>query len=312
MSLSFTELSSIATNAIDKKLNDGVFNSNPVLKRLSDKSKKMDGGLKIQVPIIYQANASGGAYSDLDPLTVTRTDDITAAVYDWKQVYQSVRISQLDLLKTSGDAGKLDLIASKIKIAEMSIRDTMGTGVFSDGTGSSNKQITGFQAMIAASGTYGGIAPADYAGWVATVKANGAVARPVTLGLIQSVFGACSQDSEQPTLMVSKQNVYDEVYNLFTPHQRLESEDMAKLGFKSLMVNGIPFVVDSHMKAGSIFFINENHAQLAVHKDNNFRKQHHASLETTDSMLTKIFWAGNLTCSNRRFQGELGDIKVAA
>jgi type IV secretory pathway VirB3-like protein len=60
-----------------------------------------------------------------------------------------------------------------------------------------------------------------------------------------------------------------------------------------------------------MYALNENYAQLVIHKDNNMRKEHHASLETTDSMLTKIFWMGNLTCSQRRRQGKLEDIQVA-
>ena len=311
MALSYAQLSAIAVNVIEKKLYDNVYNSNPVLKRLKDKSKKIDGGLQIQVPLISSTSTSGGWYTDLDTLTVTRTDNITASVFNWKQIYEAVRISRLDLAKTSGDAGKLDLIESKIKVAESSISDRMGSGLFADGTGSSGNEMTGFQALISSSSTYGGIAVADMATWAAQVVNNSATVRPVTLGLIQQVDGKCTQGKDTPSLMVAKQNVFDEVYNLFTAYQRIESEDIGKLGFKSLMVNGKPFVVDSHMKAASIFFINEDYAQLAVHKDNDMRKEHHQSLETTDSMLSKIFWMGNLTCSNRRFHGELGDIKTA-
>jgi hypothetical protein len=106
-----------------------------------------------------------------------------------------------------------------------------------------------------------------------------------------------------PSLFVSQQNVYDEAYNLFTAFQRIESEEMGKLGFKSLMINGKPLVVDSHAPAQSILAINEEYVNLYIHKDHNMRKEHHSSLETSDSMLTKIFWMGNLGCSQRRRQG---------
>lgn len=312
MALTFAQLSAIATNAIDKKLVDNVYNAAPVLKRFSDKAKKVDGGLKIQVPVISSVTGAGGAFSDLDALTISRTDNMSAAVYDWKQYYEPVRISQLDIAKTSGDAGKLDLVASKIKIAESNFAENLSSGLFSDGTGSSGAVITGFDAMISTSSTYGGIAPADMATWAAVVKANGGTPRALTLALIQQLVGACTDGKDAPTLLVSKQNVYDEAYNLFTAFQRIESEEMGKLGFKSLMVNGIPLVVDSHAPAETILALNEEYVNLYIHSGHNMRKEHHSSLETSDSMLTKIFWFGNLGCSQRRRQGKLTDIQVAA
>lgn len=312
MALTYAQLSAIAQNAIDKNLTDNVYSSTPVLKRLTDKAKKIGGGLAIQVPVISSTTGAGGSYSDLDTLTISRTDNMSAAVYDWKQYYEPVRVSRLDLAKTSGDAGKLDLVASKIKIGESNFAENLSVGVFSDGTGNTNKVITGFAAMIASSGTYGGIAPADMATWVSSVLLNSGTDRALTLALIQQLMGSVTDGKDAPTLLVSRQNVFDEAYNLFTAFQRIESEEMGKLGFKSLMINGVPLVVDSHAPAKSILAINEEYAGLTIHKDNNMRKEHHASLETTDSMLTKIFWMGNLTCSQRRRQGRLGDIQVAA
>ena len=311
MALTYAQLNAIATNTIDKTLTDNVYSSTPILKRFSDASKKVAGGMQIQVPLVSSAPSGGGSYSDLDTLTITRTDNISAAVYDWKQYYEPVRVSRLDLAKTSGDAGKLDLIASKIQIAESNFAENLSTGIFSDGSGNSGKDITGFAAMLSASATYGGIAVADMAKWAAQILLNGAVNRTLSLALIQQLDGACSDGKESPSLFVAKQNVYDEAYNLFTPFQRIESEEMGKLGFKSLMINGKALVVDSHAPANSIVALNEKYVNMFIHKDNNMRKEHHATLETTDSMLTKIFWMGNIGCSQRRRQGRLGDISVA-
>lgn len=311
MALTYSQLNAIAVAAIEKSLVDNVYSATPVLKRLSDKSKKMDGGLQIQVPVISSTSGDGGSFSDLDVLTVARTDNMSAAVFGWKQYFQPVRISNLDIAKTSGDAGKLDLVASKIKIAESNFSENLSVDIFGDGTGNSGKAITGFAAMINATSTYGGIAPADMSTWAAQVLANSGTARALTLTLWQSLEGQCTDGKDAPTLYVSQQKVYDQAYALFTPFQRVESEDMVKLGFKSLMFNGKPLVVDSHAPAGSILALNEEYVNLYIHKDHNMRKEHHASLETSDSMLTKIFWMGNLGCSQRRRQGKLVDILTA-
>jgi hypothetical protein len=312
MALTYSQLNAIAVNTIDSTVTDNVYSATPVLKRFSDKKKLVGGGLKIQVPVISSVTGAGGAFDDLDALTVSRTDNMSAAVYDWKQYYEPIRISQKDVALCSGDAAKLDLVAQKIKIGEMNFAENLSSGLFSDGTGSSGKVITGFAAMIAASGTYGGIAPADLATWAAYVNSNSGTDRALSLALIQALIGGCTNGKDAPSLLVGQQKVFDETYNLFTAFQRIESEEIGKLGFKSLMVNGIPLVVDAHAPAKTMLAINEEYAQLVVHKDNNMRKEHHQALETSDSMLTKIFWMGNLTCSQRRRHGSLKDIQVAA
>jgi hypothetical protein len=308
MALTYSEITAIAQNAINKSLTDNIFGSNIVLKKMKDKAKMLAGGVNIQEPLIYSTSTSGGWYTDVDALTISKTDNITAAVFAWRQAYESIRVSQLDVAKCSGDSAKLDLVASKIKVAELAMADRLAVGLFGNG-GSST--IDGFQAMID-DDTYGGINPADFAGWAAQLKGNSGTDRALSLGLIQQLDGACTIGQDAPTFFVARQNVYDEAYNLFQPHQRLESEEVAKLGFKSLMVNGKPLLVDSHAPVKTIFAINEKYAQLVIHKDNNMRKEHHSALESTDSMLTKIFFMGNLVCSNRRMHGELTDIKVAA
>jgi hypothetical protein len=312
MALTYAQITAIATAAIEKNFTDNVYTATPVLSRLSKKARKLDGGTLIQVPVVSSSTGDGGSFSDLDALTISRTDNLSAAVYNWKQYYQPVRISNLDIAKTSGDAGKLDLIAAKIKIGESNMAENLSLGIFSDGTGNSAKDITGFAAMISTSSTYGGIAVADMSTWAAQVVSNSGTDRALTLALIQQLDGACTDGKDGPTLFVSQQKVYDEAYNLFTAFQRIESEEMGKLGFKSLMLNGKPLVVDSHAPAKTMLALNEEYVGLYIHKDHDMRKEHHSSLESSDSMLTKVFWMGNVGCSQRRRQGKLSDIQVAS
>jgi len=71
-------------------------------------------------------------------------------------------------------------------------------------------------------------------------------------------------------------------------------------------------VIDSHCKANSMYLLNEEYLFLSVHKDENMRRETIEKLETSNSMLMRIFWMGNLICNNRRFQAELTDIEVSA
>lgn len=316
MALTDNQITSITERKYIPKLVDNVYKSNAYLARATRDGKllKLDGGINIVCPIISSKpnTSQKGYFSDLDTLPTDRTDNITAAKFDWKQNSEPIRISRLEMLKNNGDAAKLKLIESKMKIADKNIKENLGFGIFSDGTAYSSKIITGFAAMISESSTYGEIAVADMADWAAKVEDNGGTARPLTLALMQKVFGLCTEDSDKPTMLTGLQNVYDQAWSLYQPTQRLMNSDMAKLGFINVLeFNGVPFIVDSHNASGEILFINEDYAQLAVHVNENLRSETIERMETSASMLARIFWAGNLTCSNRRFQGKLSDISVA-
>lgn len=319
MALELNQITAITEKYFYPKLVDGVYNSNPFIARLSrpEYKKLIEGGTEIVLPVINSEPSVGGFYDDFDTLDTTPTDNITASKHQWKQLYEPVRVSRKQVLMNSSDQAKLDLVKAKMQVAEKNMRDRMGTGLFSDGTAATGllttKQITGLRAVVSTSSTYGGIAPADFAEWVGVVKTNSSVLRPLSLNLMQNTFGALKQDSDEPSVLVTTQAVYDVVWSLFQPHQRLMSEEMAGLGFKDILTfNGKPILVDSHCKANTIYFLSEQYLQLCVHRDEDFRKETLERLETSNSMLMRIFWMGNLASNNRRFQGELNDIEIAA
>jgi hypothetical protein len=312
MALTYNQITAITEKLFLKKLTDGIYDSNAIIKRLNRPGKKMvkDGGEKIVTPIIYSKPGEGGWYTDLDVLSTNRTDNISAAEYEWKQLHEPIRVSRLEMLKNNGDAAKLSLIAAKTQIAEKNIRENLAVGLFSSGAG---KLMTGLDACISTTSTYGSIAVADFAQWIAVVNSNAGDNRPLTLALVQQFFGALSNEADKPTVFAMRQNVYDQLHGLFQPHQRLNSAEMSKLGFENVLTfNGVPCIVDSHVPANTIIGINEDYFHLCVHREEDMRKETIERMETSNSMLFRIFWAGNAVCTNRRYQGKISDLEVAA
>ena len=319
MALEFAQIDAITERHFIPKLVDGVYNSKAFTARLArpEKLQLKDGGLEIIAPVINSKPGSGGYYDDLDTLSTDRTDNLTASKHSWRQLYEPIRVSRKEILQNSGDAAKLSLVKSKVQIAEKQMKENMGLGLFSDGTGATGAlttdQLDGLQAIVSDSSSYGGIAVADFATWAAQVNENSGTDRALTLNLMQNVFGSASQDDDKPTVAVCKQNVYDQAWALFQPHQRIMSEEMASLGFSNVLTfNGIPLIVDSHCLSQAMYFLNEDYVFLAVHKDENMRRETIEKLESSNSMLMRIFWMGNIVCNNRRFQGVLKDIEVSS
>lgn len=317
MALSYGQLSAITTSDYIPKLINNIYNTNGFFKRLNRPGflQLKSGGSDIVAPIVSSKPTSGKWFSDYEELDTTQTDNITAAKYDWKQLHEPIKISKGELAKNSDDAQKLSLVESKMKIAEMNIRDTIGTGLFANGT-TNAKSLSGLDNVMSASSALGGIAVADLATWIAGIDGGQTIAanRDLTLPLMQNAVGyATFSETEKPTVGLCRQNVMDQVWALFQPFQRLYSDEMAKLGFENvLMFNGIPMIVDSHAGAGKIYFVDEKNVQLAVMKDVNFAVEKLKDLEAQWALLTNIFWMGNLVTSSRRSNALLDYITVAA
>ena len=119
MALTYTQITAITEKHFLKKLIDNIYGSNALIARLSRPGKLQlkDGGTSIVAPVINSKPTSGGYFNDLDALSTDRTDNITAAEIDWKQLYEPIRVSRKEMLQNNGDAAKLNLVASKVQIA---------------------------------------------------------------------------------------------------------------------------------------------------------------------------------------------------
>lgn len=322
MAITINQVKAITHDLVAKSLADNVYKSAAGLRRFYSKRVKADGGNDIGAPVIIGGvdSATGGWYSGASVLTDAEKEDLTRVKVDWKQVYETVLISKLDIMKNGGSAQILNLVASKIKIAEKRLKSRLSTGIFSDGT--DTMVFNGLQQIIG-TGSYGGLAASDIVdeagnnAWQSQILDNSSVARALSGTLIQRAMGLATEDEDKPTVAFMKQNVFDELWAILEPHQRLmvESEDFSGMGHdqnkKVLMYNGIPFLVDSHMKAGSIYFTNEDYVKLYVHSMEDMKAQSFDKLEDQNAIKERMLLTGNLLCDARRFQAELADIKVS-
>lgn len=319
MALTYDSITALVEKFFIPKLQDNVYIGNALTARLTrpDKIMMIDGGERIIAPIVKSKTGTSGRYfSEFDALDTSPTDDFTAAEFTWKQLQEPIKISRLQELKSQGSQAKLRYVAEKMKQAERSIKENLALGIFSDGTASTGalttSQITGLQNVLSTSSTYGGIAVADMATWIAVVLSNSSVNRALTLNLIESAFMQAAYDQSVPTVMTMRNNIYAVLWSLFTPAQRLVSEEMDSLGFKNmLMVNGMTALYDDHQEANTVYLLNENYLFLAVHEKENLRYDKMDKLEGQAASLGRIYWAGNLVCNGRRYQARIADVATA-
>jgi len=120
------------------------------------------------------------------------------------------------------------------------------------------------------------------------------------------MYGACTIDNDQPDLIVTTQAIYDAYETSLQANKRFAgSDDIANAGFDSLRFKGASVVVDSHCPAGQMYFLNTNYLDFKCHQDRNFAFEDFKRLEGSDNLQSRVFWMGQLVCSNPRMQGVL-------
>ena len=304
MALTVSQLASITQELYIPKAVDAIFLSNGTLFRLREKGIKYSGGRDIVQPVIYAKVTASNYFEGYEVLATTPNDVLTAAVFQYRQYYAHISISGREELLNSGKEAILNLLEAKRMAAEMTLMDNLGSGL--QGTNATvGKAIDGLQDMLSTSNTYGGIATTDFSNWAAKQRTL-TTAGTLTLADMQRAFGSATIGSDHPTVVITRQSVFDKFWTLLQPDQRFVDKNMGEAGFTSLSFNGVPLIVDSHVPGSDggsqnnwVEFLNERYVWLGIHKDANFKVVPIPPTREQDVKMVRILWAGNLLTSRR-------------
>ncbi len=118
------------------------------------------------------------------------------------------------------------------------------------------------------------------------------------------MYGALTVDADSPDLIVTTQTIFDAYESSLQANKRFEGDaSLADAGFQTLKFKGATIVVDSHCPEGHMYFLNTKYLDFKVHSKRNFAFEAFKRQEGYDVMQARIFWMGQLTCSNARMQG---------
>jgi len=299
------EISAITFKYFLPKMVDNIFNSNALLQRWRGKDNyaTIDGGTDLNFPVAFASTTASGWYNGADTLDVSANDQVDAATFDWKQTYASILITRLDELKNSGKAQVINFVKAKVQLAEKTLADGLGTGIYNNG--SVANELVGLRAGVLATGTYGGIDSSTNSWWQSQVDSG---TTTLSMGTMQSLYGDATIDNDKPSVLVGTQDNFDRFYGLLQPQQRFSDSETAKGGFSNLMFNGRPFIVDSHVPADHIYYLNENYIGFKVHKDEDFRFEPFQKPTNQNVSFAKVYWTGALYINNRRMHGVMSAI----
>lgn len=313
----FDDLVTTTLKKRNKKLADNVTKNNALLYRLNAKGKirTVDGGTSIVEELEY-GEGDMIWYNGFDAINYSPKQLFSAAEYALKLCAVPVAISGEDLLKNSGEEQLIDLLAKRVKNAEKTMSNKLSAALYSDGTGSSGKEIGGLKLLVAddpTSGTVGGInrATSGNGFWRNQVKAAATALTSDTIRkAMDDLYLKCCRGTDKPDLIVADDTMYSLFEQSLTPLQRFTDPKMAEAGFTTLKFKGADVIFDGGQGGacpeGHMYFLNTDYLYLRPHKDRNMEVINGNRMAINQDAIYRIIgWAGNLTMSNASLQGVL-------
>lgn len=317
--MSFPNVSDIVATTIEsrsKKIADNVTKNNALLSRLDQRGniKTISGGSVIFQELSFAENGNAGWYSGYDLLPVAAQDVISAAQYDIKQAACPVTISGLEQLQNAGPEQMIDLLEGRMGVAEATMANLLAGGVYSDGTASGGKQVTGLDAAVPvnpATGIYGGIDRGTWLFWRSKSTTTAAQTSANIQGFMNTMWASLVRGMDRPDLIVQSSDVWGLYIASLQSLQRFNSPDTANLGFPTVKFMDADVVLDGGIggfcPAKTQFFLNTKYIYWRPHAQRNMvpLAPNRRYAINQDAEVQIIGWAGNLTSSGSQFQGRL-------
>jgi len=316
----FPNVSDLVATTIEsrsKKIADNVTRNNGALTWIQKRGnvKTISGGTVIYQELAFAENGNAGWYSGYDALPVAQQDVLSAAQFDIKQAACPVVISGLELLQNSGKEQMLDLLENRLGVAESTMANLAAGGVYSDGTASGGKQVTGLDAavpVVPTSGTYGGINRALWPFWQSKSVTTGAAITSLTIqGFMNAMWASLVRGMDRPDLIIMDASQWALYMASLQSLQRFASPEKANLGFPTVQFMDADVVLDGGVGGfcppKTTFFLNTKYLFWRPHANRNMvpLSPNKRYATNQDAEVQIIAWAGNLTCSGAQYQGRL-------
>ncbi len=315
--MAFPNVSDLVATTIESRsgeIADNVTKNNALLSKLKQRGniRTFSGGTLIFEELSFAENGNAGYYSGYDLLPVAAQDVLSAAQYAIKQAAVPVVMSGLEMLQNAGKEKIIDLMDGRMAVAEASLANLLASGIYSDGTGSGGKEITGLNAAVPvnpATGTYGGIDRATWTFWASKVNNTSGITAATIQGALNTLWAQLIRGSDRPDFLVSDNTVWALYMASLQAQQRFVDVSTGNLGFPSIKYMDADYILDGGIggfcPAGTLFMLNTKYIFWRPHRDRNMvpLSPNKRYAVNQDAEVQILGWAGNLTTSGAQFQG---------
>jgi hypothetical protein len=306
----FTDIVTTTLQGYSGMIADNITNHNALLRQINKKGNKtVATGRTIVQELEYAENSTVMYYSGAEVLDISPSEIVTAAEFNYKQLAGNVTINGLEEIQNSGKEAVHNLLKTRIRNLEKSMTNTVATGLYAAGTGSSGKEIGGLQLLVAddPTNTVGGISGTTYSWWRnyyydfstnSETASTDSIQHAMNLAWINTVRG-----SDKVDIITADSTYYLYYLESLTPNQRFTDDKGAGVGFTNLVYqSNVPVIYDDQCPSAHMYFLNTDYIFLRPAKGREFVPLGEKSSVNQDALVMPVVWAGNMTISNRSLQ----------
>lgn len=306
----YTEIVTTTLAGYSKTMADNVTNNNALLRHIDTKGNKSPAtGRTIVQELEYATNSTTKWYSGYEVLDTSTSNVFTAAEFNYKQLAGNVVISGLEQVENSGSEQIFNLLKSRIRNLEKSLKNTMATALYADGTGTDSKELGGLQLVVPGTvgNTVGGINSTTYDFWqnqVYDFSTESVTASATTIQTaMNTLWLATIRGADRPDVIVGDTNYFGFYWSSLQANQRFSNDDSASAGFMNLMFMDAPVYYDDQCPANKMYMLNTDYLFLRYAEGREFVPLGEKASVNQDALVMPVAWAGNMTVSNRARQG---------
>jgi len=274
-----TRVQALTQDWIMPKVQDNVLGSSILPLRVISQGKKSGSGYTIKKAVKLSTAGYGSSFSGLDTFSAAQLDTKQIMEYDYRAYRYPVAVSGMEVSVNRIPATQVtNLIVETLEEVQWEMADDLGDIMYSDGTGNSNKDFMGLDAIVddgTTAGTIGGLSRTTYSTLNAIRTASGGT---LTLAKLATLFSAISSGTimSTPNIIITNETVSDLYEQLLTPsvqetYSNLGYYQVGKVGgptrqqeglvgtqgFVAMTYKGIPWVRDEKATAQTVWMLNE-------------------------------------------------------
>lgn len=267
------------------------------------------GGRTITESLIYPQNASAKWYRDMDTFTIAEEEILDASEWDWSQLGAFIYLTGREKIQNRSTAEAIDLVTARIAAAQATMTNMTGAALYSDGA--TPNELAGLQHIVAddptVSAVVGGINGGTGQGaewWQNSTSTIDLATQGIQTGM-NGLYLSVKRGADKVDLITSAYDAYELYWNSLQQIQRIQQAQSADAGYQELFFNGAPVLADDQCPDSRMYFLTTKYLKLKCAPDRKWKPDTKRLIDNADYEVTPVWFAGQMTCSNRERQGVL-------
>lgn len=306
---------------------DIYFRDHVLIWKLAAKGKAFNGGLRIQTNLEYGKQHTG-AYGPKTEFPVQKKEILTAAFFEYAAYFGIATYDMEDNLLNNGDLAFVNIIQTKLKNMQKSIRDTMAIDIWrsrADNIAAAKyadaRPFSGVADLFNQDNAfaYGTIRPSELIHeetgeslWKAAFDNTAYVMKFETMQAIRRAASIGNSDADRPDLYITTE-VLKDAYEATLQATVVRADGrLVDAGFDNVLFKGAAVIADERQSPKYVDAYNTQYLDIIHHSERNFtRPEWKAEIRTPETFTCNTRWMGQLVCSNRKAHARFANVSAA-